>query len=157
MITPLPAASTSAFSTAGYDAHARWAIASSRSRNITCEAVGTPQSRISSLAYAFEPSIRAAARVGPNAAMPAALRSSTRPATSGASGPTTTRSTSRSRAASTTSPGGRHSTPSRAMPALPGVASTSGAVAPRRSVPTSACSRPPEPTTRTRLALKARK
>ncbi len=132
-------------------------MASSRLRNITCDAVGTPQSRISSLAYAFEPSMRAAARVGPNAAMPAAFRSSTRPATSGASGPTTTRSTSRSCAHSTTSPLGRHSIPSRAMPALPGVASTSGPEAPPVSVRTSACSRPPEPTTRTRLALKVRK
>ena len=52
--------------------------------------------------------------------MPAAARSSTSPATSGASGPTTTRSTPRSRASATRSPSGRHSTPSAAMPALPG-------------------------------------
>ena len=65
--------------------------------------MGTPQAFISSLAYAFEPSIRAAAFVGPKAAMPAAASSSTSPATSGASGPTTTRSTSRSRASATRS------------------------------------------------------
>ena len=46
----------------------------------------------SSLVKALEPSSRAAARLGPKALMPAAARSSTMPATSGASGPTTTRS-----------------------------------------------------------------
>ena len=71
MITPLPAASTSALRTAGYEAQARWAAASSRSRNTACEAVGTPHSFISCLAYALEPSIRAAAAEGPKAGMPA--------------------------------------------------------------------------------------
>ena len=93
--------------------------------------------------------------VGPNAAIPEAARSSTSPATSGASGPTTTRSTSRSRASATRSSPGRHSTPSAAMPALPGAASTSGACGLRSRVRTSACSRPPPPTTRTCSATTA--
>ena len=145
-ITPFPAASTSAFSTAGYGAHGRWASASSRVRNRTWEAVGT----------LFEPSILAAAAEGPNARTPASPSMSTRPPTSGASGPTTTNWTSRSNAAATiafrsSAATGRHSTPSRATPALPGAASSSGSWGLRVSARTSACSRPPEPTTRTRL------
>ena len=97
------------------------------------------------MAYAFEPSIRAAAFVGPKAAMPAAASSSTSPATSGASGPTTTRSTSRSRASATRSSAATHSTPSRAIPAFPGAASSSGRRGLRASVRVSACSRPPAP------------
>src|SRR3954454_24164233 len=81
---------------------------------------------------------------------------STRPPTSGASGPTTTRSTRRSFAAATIpfrfptlipSP----SNPSRAIPGLPGVVRTSGCWGLRASDRASACSRPPEPTTRTRV------
>ena len=45
-----------------------------------------------SLVNPFEPSSCAAALLGPNALMPAAVRSSTMPAQSGASGPTTTKS-----------------------------------------------------------------
>ena len=48
--TPFPAARTSAFSTAGYEAQARCASASSRVRRSTCEAVGTPTALISSFA-----------------------------------------------------------------------------------------------------------
>src|SRR5215210_2925614 len=89
--------------------------------------------------------------------MPSSPSASTRPATSGASGPTTTRSTARSLAARTSpstssAPTARHSTPSRAMPALPGAAISSGARGLRRSERTSACSRPPPPTTRTRTS-----
>ena len=47
-----------------------------------------------SLAKDFEPSIRAAASLGPNTATPARRSSSATPATSGASGPITTRSIS---------------------------------------------------------------
>src|SRR3954449_7098950 len=119
------------------------------------DAVGMPTSPISSFAYAFDPSMRAAAADGPKARMPAAPSMSTSPSTSGASGPTITRSTPRDRAAATIpltfptlmpSP----SNPSRAMPGLPGVARTSGACGLRASARASACSRPPEPTTRTR-------
>src|SRR4051812_47154792 len=119
------------------------------------EAVGTPTSPINCFAYAFDPSMRAAAADGPNARMPASPSMSTSPSTSGASGPTTTRSTCLSFAAATIPFGlptliPRPSKPSRAMPGLPGVARTSGACGLRASARASACSRPPEPTTRTR-------
>ena len=101
MITPLPAASPSAFSTAGRRRTETCSSASSRLRSTACAAVGTPASAISSLAWSFEPSSRAASALGPKAAIPASSSASTRPATSGASGPTTTRSTASSRAAAT--------------------------------------------------------
>ena len=78
--TPLPAASPSAFTTHGGRA------------TETVSATGTPAAVITSLAKDFEPSIRAAAALGPNTAIPAWRSSSATPATSGASGPTTTRS-----------------------------------------------------------------
>ena len=55
-------------------------------------AVGTRAAAMIDLAWAFEPSSRAASATGPKAATPAAWQASTKPATSGASGPTTTRS-----------------------------------------------------------------
>ena len=55
-----------------------------------------------SLVKPLEASSRAAARVGPNAAMPAAASASTRPPTSGASGPTTTKPIAWARQAATT-------------------------------------------------------
>src|SRR3954453_3594449 len=87
--------------------------------------------------------------------MRAVPSSSTTPAASGASGPTTTRSTSSSTAAPTmpstsSAPTSRQRTPSRAMPALPGAAIRSGCCGLRMSARTSACSRPPPPTTRIR-------
>src|SRR3954449_6215519 len=92
--------------------------------------------------------------------MPASSSASTAPATSGASGPTTTRSAPASRAAATipgtsSAPTGRHSTWSRAMPALPGAQSTSGRCGLRSRARTRACSRPPPPTTRTRFTRPA--
>ena len=103
----------------------------------------------SSLVKAFEPSSCAAARRGPNALMPAAARSSTRPATSGASGPTTTRpiASARQKAAiAAWSPGSRATlVPHCAVPGLPGAMKSRS----QRGLPeifqASACSRPPEP------------
>src|SRR3954447_17382885 len=119
------------------------------------EAVGTPAAAMTSLANAFEPSRRAAARVGPNAARPRDSSSSTRPATSGASGPTTVRSTASRSARSASAPTSPMPTSgkvlaSSAMPGLPGAARTSGPCGERWSARTIACSRPPAPTTRTR-------
>ena len=80
----------------------------------------------------------AAAALGPNAGMPASPSLSTRPSTSGASGPTTTRSARQSRRPRGRAPAhrsasaGRHSTPSRAIPALPGAAATRGRCGLRR-------------------------
>src|SRR5256714_10513156 len=111
---------------------------------------------MTSFAYDFEPSSAAAAATGPKQATPAFPRASARPATSGTSGPTTTRSTERSWAAtasaSTSSAATATSSASAAMPAFPGAHRTSGAVGDRASARTSACSRPPEPTTSTRMA-----
>ena len=60
---------------------------------IDARAVGTPASRITSFANAFDVSSCAAACVGPNTGMPCAMHASARPAASGASGPTITAST----------------------------------------------------------------
>ena len=54
-------------------------------RTVSYAAVGTPASRMASLANAFEPSSRAAAALGPNTATPSAASASARPTTSGAS------------------------------------------------------------------------
>src|SRR4051794_7811396 len=102
--------------------------------------------------------MRAAAPLGPNARIPASKHASTSPATSGASGPTTTRSQSCSRAVATipamsSAATSRQTTLSRAIPAFPGAARISGCCGLRRSARTSACSRPPLPTTRTRFGV----
>src|SRR3954452_4504381 len=113
---------------------------------------------MTSLEYAFEPSSWAAAPLGPNTLTPASARRSASPATSGASGPTTTRLQP---CAASTSPwmsvtGTSTSCASRAMPGLPGAHSSSGCCGERLSARTIACSRPPEPTTRTRGNLEGR-
>src|SRR3954454_6279645 len=108
--------------------------------------------RHSALVKFFELSSRPAALVGPNALKPAALRSSTTPAATAASGPTTTKSTALRRQKSITAAWsaisiGTHSA-SRAIPALPGAHqsfSTSGDAAIFHA---RACSRPPEPSRR---------
>ena len=82
-----------------------------------------PNSWQKSLVKPFEPSSCAAARLGPNAAMPAAARSSTTPATSGASGPTMTNSMSCARQASITAPGSAIESASKvATASQPGIA-----------------------------------
>ena len=135
--TPLPEARPSAFTTHGGRATA------------SASAVGTPAARITSLANAFDPSIRAASRPGPKTAMPACRSSSATPATSGPSGPTTTSSAPRLRASpSRASPSSARTgwqSPRAAMPGFPGAACSS---VPGRcaSFQASACSRPPEPT-----------
>src|SRR5262252_7825710 len=89
--------------------------------------------------------------------MPSASRASTRPATSGASGPTTTKSI-RSRRQNPTSPAmsvasiPTHAA-SSAMPALPGAQKRASISGDAEVAHASACSRPPEPTTSTRIAL----
>ena len=79
--TPLPAARPSALTTHGGRATA------------SAAAVGTPAAAITSFANDFDPSIAAAAELGPKTAIPAGRSTSASPPTSGASGPTTTRST----------------------------------------------------------------
>src|SRR6516225_2499852 len=110
-----------------------------------------------SLAKPLEPSSAAAAALGPKAAIPSPSSASTRPSTSGASGPTTTKSI-RSRRQNPTSPAmsvaaiAIHS-PSSAMPALPGAQKSLSISGDAEIAHASACSRPPEPTTSTRIAL----
>src|SRR5207302_6154436 len=105
------------------------------------------------LAQPFEPSRRAPAAPGPKTRMPAARRASASPATRGASGPMTTRSTN-SLAAMVTSPGRSLTTTGRqrassASPGLPGAHMMSATRGLFDRLQTSACSRPPPPTTRT--------
>src|SRR4051812_23941834 len=102
-----------------------------------------------SLVNPFEPSSRAAALTGPNVLNPAASRSSTMPATSGASGPTTTKSTllalqNAITAAWSAISRATHSA-SRAIPALPGAHQSFVVSGEAAIFQASACSRPPEP------------
>src|SRR5205823_1159820 len=106
---------------------------------------------------AFEPSISAAARDGPKNDSPAARIASPRPAASGTSGPHTTRSARSATAAATSSPiaSAAIGTPvtfaSPAIPGLPGAATIISHWGLCPSFQASACSRPPEPTKKTRI------
>ena len=90
--TPLPAERPSALTTTAPGWASMKASAAATSSKTPNAAVGTPASRISRLANAFEPSISAAARDGPKNGSPAARIASPSPAASGTSGPHTTRS-----------------------------------------------------------------
>src|SRR6185503_7310923 len=108
-----------------------------------------------SLVKALEPSSWAAACRGPKQRRPAALKASTTPITSGASGPmmvsptcsafaSATRPATSSAATSTLRTRG-----SVAVPPLPGATSTSETFGDWAHFHASACSRPPEPTINT--------
>src|SRR4051812_19790191 len=105
-----------------------------------------------SLVKPFDPSSCAAAAFGPKTAMPASRSASATPATSGASGPTTTRSAATDLARSTTAAAlqGSSATHSaqRAMPGLPGAATSRSHEDDCLSRQASASSRPPEPSSR---------
>src|ERR687898_148695 len=124
--------------------------ASSRS-NASKSAVGTPAWRMSSLAKTFEPSMRAAAREGPKTFRSASQNASEMPPIRGASGPTTERSIALSAAkslrATRSSTGISTVSAMREMPGLPGAAYIAGSSGLAARVSTSACSRPPPPTT----------
>src|SRR4051812_38050118 len=108
-----------------------------------------PFARHKSLVKPFEPSSRAAAAFGPNTAIPAARNASPTPATSGASGPTTTSSIASPLARSTTAVGSAGSIAThsahRAIPGLPGAASSRPQLGDCLSRHASASSRPPDP------------
>ena len=95
--TPLPAARPSALTTTpSPPAACSRAYALSRGRIVERRRAGpsaTPAASATSWQKAFDDSIRAAAAVGPNVAMPASRSASATPAASGASGPITTSST----------------------------------------------------------------
>ena len=153
--TPLPAARPSAFTTTGAPRRRTNARAASASSKRSHCAVGMPAASHNSLVKALLPSSWAAARDGPMQGIEAASIASVMPATSGASGPGMTRSISLScakaiRAGKSSTPIGTHSA-TGAMPGLPGahhslVNSGLAAIAQQ-----SACSRPPDPITRTRM------
>src|ERR1700683_338172 len=111
-----------------------------------------------SLLKAFEPSSCAGACRGPKHASPRAVKASTTPATSGASGPMMVRST-RSAVASRSSASMSSAATltlrtfgSLAVPALPGATSTYETRAAAAHFQARACSRPPPPTIRTFIA-----
>ena len=155
-MTPLPAASPSSLTTNGGPNSASAASASAGVVQVRAAAVGMPPSAMTCLANALEPSIMAAARAGPKHAIPASRTASAAPATSGTSGPITTRSAASSPASAAMAAGSDAVTgwvcASAAIPGLPGAACrlvTAGSWARARTM---ACSRPPEPMTRTRTA-----
>src|SRR4029077_8522686 len=96
-----------------------------------------------------------AAAVGPNARSPSCANRSTSPSVSGSSGPTTVRSIACSRAKRVrpfrSSGGTATHVATSALPALPGAHHTSSTCGLRPSLHARACSRPPPPTTRTRM------
>ena len=139
--TPLPAARPSALTTQGARA------------TDSVSAVGTPAACSTSFAKVFDPSICAAAALGPKTAIPFRRSTSAIPATSGPSGPITTRSAlsvnARLRRPSASSARTGWQRPIAAIPGLPGAAwsSVRPGLCSRRHA--SACSRAPEPTTTT--------
>src|SRR6478736_3194276 len=151
--TPLPAARPSSLTTCGApsasSAVSTWSIVV----QTWASAVGTSAAAMTSLAKDLLPSRRAASADGPKTANPASRHTSATPATSGASGPTTTRSTSCSRASAATAAPSRMSTGTQravaSMPGLPGAAITASTSGSAATALTSACSRAPEPRTRT--------
>src|SRR5579875_1775049 len=157
--TPLPAASRSSFTTHAGSPAATPNRASAASKcaglsTISLAAVRTPAAAITSLANAFEPSIRAASSEGPKQATPASRSASATPSTSGISGPMTTRSERTRWASSTTSSAEVMSTGCcsaiSAVPALPGATKSASTCGSSRKANNRACSRAPEPITRTR-------
>ncbi len=154
--TPLPPASPSALTTNGGPNSASAATASPSLVQVRARAVGMPAAAMTCLANDFDPSSIAAARPGPKQAMPASASASASPATSGASGPTTTRPGAIERASAVTASMSARSTgwvaAIAAMPGLPGAACRSLTSASAASARASACSRPPDPSRRTRTA-----
>src|ERR1700730_2574954 len=108
-----------------------------------------------SLVKPLEPSSAAAPAVGPKARMPAASSRSTRPATSGPSGPTTTKSMrsrrARARMPSISVAATGTQVASSAMPGLPGAQNSASHSGEAAIAQHSACSRPPDPITNTRI------
>src|SRR5660398_270637 len=155
-VTPFPAAKPSALTTTGAPRSLTRSNADSYLLCYSALPVGTPAARITSLAKDLDPSMRAASLSGPNMVRPRERKTSTIPATSGASGPTTVRSTlslsARSASASVSSTSMRKSSASPAIPALPGATNKRPSPGHRFKLLTNACSRPPPPTTRTTIA-----
>src|SRR5512134_795970 len=113
--------------------------------------------RMKDFAKSFELSSCAAARVGPKMRKPCSRKVSTMPLASAASGPTTVRLIPSALAHSASASFPSYATLtrcwSRAVPPLPGATQTFCTRGDCASLHASACSRPPEPTTRTFISL----
>src|SRR5262249_52573316 len=131
------------------------ASASRASWKVRLAAVRTPAAAITSLQKALLPSRRAAAALGPKTEMEAARHASATPRAGGGSGPPVTRAASSALARATTAAGsagatGRFSaTP--AVPGLPGAQTSRSTRGLSDSFQARACSRPPLPSTSTRI------
>src|SRR5258706_6977115 len=150
--TPLPAASPSALITIGAPSRFTWSCAAVASVKDAWPAVGIACRAMKRLANSLEASSCAAAFVGPKMRRPSTRSASTAPAASGASGPTTVAWMPSLFANCTRSGIAVWATlkrpSSRAVPVLPGATytrETLGDCARRHAM---ACSRPPEPMTR---------
>src|SRR3954466_4299587 len=155
--TPFPAASPSALITIGAPRLATKALARSALWNVRCGAVGMLWRTMNALAKSLDDSSCAAARVAPKILMPASRKASTAPAASAASGPTTVRwmpSFFANASSSATSESAMFSSPlSRAVPPLPGATKTFCPFGLCASFHAMACSRPPEPITRSFMSV----
>src|SRR3954468_3995000 len=155
--TPFPAASPSALITIGAPRLATKVLARSALWNVRWSAVGMLCRTMNALAKSFEDSSCAAARVAPKILMRASRKASTAPAASAASGPTTVRwmpSFLANATNSATSESAMFSRPlSRAVPPLPGATKTFCTFGLWASFQAMACSRPPEPITRSFMSV----
>src|ERR1035437_1754965 len=154
--TPLPEARPSTLKTHGTPIFRRAILASARVTQTSASAVGMPYFFMNDFEKTFEPSSSAASLFGPNTGSCRLASSSARPSVSGSSGPTTVRSTfifSAKSASSTVSdaPIGRH-VACEAIPGFPGAQKISPISGDCASFHAKACSRPPEPMTRTLMA-----
>src|SRR6266850_3601445 len=155
--TPFPAASPSALITIGAPRLATKALARSALWNVRCSAVGMLWRTMNALAKSLEDSSCTAARVAPKILIPASRKASTTPAASAASGPTTVSwmpSFFANATSSATSESATFSRPfSRAVPPLPGATKTFCTFGLCVSFHAMACSRPPDPITRSFMSV----
>ena len=151
MITPLPSARPSAFTTVGRGAVSRYASAFSISSNTSYAAVGMPYFFIRFLEKTLLPSRIAAFLSGPKQGIPIAFSASTIPRTKGSSGATTAKSMpfsfAKATPPSTSFAAISTQVASLAMPPLPGSAYSSVTCGFSLIFLMMACSLPPPPTT----------
>ena len=150
-VTPLPAASPSALTTTARPSSRRSPARTELGEVPDTGGRGCRAGRHSSFAHAFEPSMRAASRVGPKTGCPRASSSSARPATRA---PQDRRRSDRclalddaTRPCSTSSAATAGRSPARDA-GVPGAAKSRSTVGFCASRQIMACSRPPPPTTR---------
>src|SRR3954467_11411427 len=154
---PLPAPTPPSLTTYGAPTSSSTVSSSAGPPTGQARAVGTPAASITCLAKDLLPSSWAAWAEGPKQAMPASRTASATPATSGTSGPMTTRSACHSVASPATATGSAAATGNgaaiTAVPALPGAQASAVTAGADCRDTHRACSRAPEPITRTRTGL----